>query len=148
MSTITKSVDVDVPVTTAYNQWTQMESFPRFMSNVESVEQRDDTTMHWVVDIGGVRREFDAHIDSQSPDDHVSWSALGELVHEGRVDFEPLGPTQTRVNVTMRWEPEGFTENVGDALGIDDRVVESDLQRFKELIEERGVEEGAWRGEI
>lgn len=148
MSTITKSIDVDVPISTAYNQWTQMESFPEFMSNVESVVQKDDTHMHWVISVAGVEREFDAVISSQKPDDHIHWSATGEVDHEGRVEFENLGPNQTRINVSMRWEPEGFVEKAGDVMGIDDSVVENDLKRFKDLIEDRGVEEGGWREKV
>jgi len=146
--TLTAEVEVDVPVSTAYNQWTQLEEFPRFLSDVKEVRQLDDEFTHWVVSVGGVQREFDATIVDQAPDDHVAWQSVDEPVHGGRVSFEPQGPERTRVSLQMMWEPETLFEKAGAALGLDERRVEMDLERFKEFIEHRGAETGEWRGEI
>lgn len=148
MTTITSDIDVDVPVRTAYEQWTQFESFPEYLSGVEEVKQLGDALTHWVVNVGGVRREFDARIVDQVPDDHIAWSSVGEVRQEGRVTFRPLDGGGTRVELTMAWEPETFTEKAGAALGVDDMIVKRDLQRFKEFIEERHFPTGAWRGEV
>ncbi|WP_084039885.1 SRPBCC family protein [Demequina sp. NBRC 110053] len=148
MTTAQSTIDVDVPLSTAYNQWTQLESFPHFMSGVESVTQLDDARTHWVTSIGGVTREFDAQITDQVPDDHVTWHSVGELDQGGTVAFEPVGPETTRVSLTLDWDPSGFAEKAGAALQIDDGLVRGDLERFKKFIEERGTEEGGWRGEI
>ncbi|WP_309105237.1 SRPBCC family protein [Microbacterium sp.] len=148
-TTVTASIDVDVPVRVAYDQWTQFESFPEFLGGVESVTQLDDTMTHWVVSVGGVKREFDADISDQVPDDHVSWRAVGgEVVHNGRVSFTTQGADSTRVDLAIEWEPQGFIEKAGAALQIDDAQVKSDLKRFKEYIEHRQSPDGAWRGEI
>ena len=149
MASVTETIDVDVPVTTAYNQWTQFESFPEFLSFVESVNQIDDTTTHWRVKIGGAEREFDATITEQHPDERVAWrSTTGESKHAGVVTFHKLSETSSRVTVQLDWDPEGFVETAGAALGVDDRSVKKDLGRFKEFIESRGGETGAWRGDV
>jgi uncharacterized membrane protein len=148
MAQITESIDVRVPVTTAYNQWTQFEEFPRFMEGVESVQQLDDTHVHWVAEIGGKREEWDAEITEQHPDERVAWTARGGKGNAGVVTFHRLNDDETRVTVQMDWEPEGVVENVGTALGFDDRQVSKDLGRFKDLIEQRGSETGAWRGDV
>jgi len=148
MAQITESIDVAVPVRTAYNQWTQFEEFPRFMDGVESVQQLDDTRLRWVAEIGNKREEWDAEITEQNPDERVAWKANGGKGNAGVVTFHPLNDEETRVTVQMDWEPEGVIENVGTALGFDDRQVSKDLDRFKELIESRGQESGAWRGEV
>jgi uncharacterized membrane protein len=150
MSTIiTADVDVDVPVRTAYDQWTQFESFPEFLDGVDEVTQVGDTMTHWVVSLGGVRREFDAQIFDQVPDQHVAWrSTGGEVLHRGRVDFRPEVDGRTHVELTMEWEPETFTEKAGAALAIDDMLVARDLRRFKDFIETRERPTGAWRGEV
>jgi uncharacterized membrane protein len=149
MSTITESVDVDVDVTTAYNQWTQFESFPRFMEGVEQIRQADDTHTHWKVRIGGVTREFNATITEQHPDERVAWRSDSGPEHAGVITFHRLGDVRTRVTAQMDIDPEGFVENVADKLGILDRRVKGDIQRFKEFIEERGSREtGAWRGDV
>jgi uncharacterized membrane protein len=147
-TTLTASIDVDVPVRVAYNQWTQFESFPEFLSGVESVKQLGDTMTHWRVSIAGVEREFDAEIADQVPDDHVSWRSVGEVMHRGRVEFTPEGPDETRVDLEIEWEPEGFVEAAGAALQLDDLQVKKDLARFKEFVEDRERATGAWRGEI
>ncbi len=148
-TTVTASTDVDVPVRVAYDQWTQFESFPEFLGGVESVTQLSDTLTHWVVSIGGVKREFDAEISDQVPDDHVSWRAIGgEVVHNGRVSFTTQGADSTRVDLAIEWEPQGFVEKAGAALQLDDAQVKNDLKRFKEYIEHRATPDGAWRGEI
>jgi uncharacterized membrane protein len=149
MAQIQQSVDVEVPVSTAYNQWTQFESFPQFMSGVESITQLDDTRLHWVTDIAGVEREFDAEITEQHPDERVAWaSTSGEAKHAGVVTFHRLDDAKSRVMVQIDWEPTGVAEKVGSAVNIDEHRVKGDLERFKEFIEARGHESGAWRGDV
>ena len=147
-TTITSAIDVNVPVSTAYEQWTQFETFPEYLTGVEEVKQLDDTTTHWVVNIGGVRREFDARIVDQVPDDHVTWRSQTEVTHEGRVSFRAAQDGGTTVELAMDWKPETFAEKAGAALQIDDMIVKRDLQKFKEFIEERRLPTGAWRGEV
>jgi uncharacterized membrane protein len=148
VNTITEIVDVDVPVTTAYNQWTQFESFPEFMENVERIEQIDPTHTHWVTKVGGATREFDATITEQHPDERVAWRSDDGPDHAGVVTFHRLGDSKTRVTAQMEIDPEGFVENVADKLGILDRRVKADMKRFKEFIERRGGETGGWRGDV
>ena len=148
MSTVQKSIEVEVPVTTAYDQWTQFESFPHFMEGVEKVEQITDTRTHWVTKVAGTTREFDAEITEQVPDKRIAWRAVDGPDQGGVVMFEPVDAGTTRVLVEMDFEPEGATEKAGDALGVIDRRVKGDLDRFKEFIEGRGVETGAWRGQV
>jgi uncharacterized membrane protein len=148
VKTIRESIEVDVPANTAYKQWTQFEEFPKFMEGVESVRQLDDTHLHWVAEVGGKKREWDAEIAKQSPDQKIAWRAVEGNGPNGIVEFEPLGEDKTLVTVEMAYEPEGLTEQLGSAVGIDSRQVEEDLDRFKQLIEARGVETGAWRGEV
>ena len=148
MASVTESIEVDVPVSVAYNQWTQFEEFPSFMEGVESVKQIDDTRLHWVAEIGGKRHEWDAEITHQEPDRRVAWRARDGKYNSGEVTFEPLGPTRTKLRVDMSYDAEGLVESLGSALGADDRRVKGDLERFKEFIESRVVETGAWRGEV
>jgi uncharacterized membrane protein len=148
MARVEESIDVNVPVSTAYNQWTQFEEFPSFMDGVKSVKQIDDTRLHWVADIGGNTEEWDAEIVEQQPDRKISWRALDGHRSSGTVLFEPLGDNQTRINVVLEHETEGLTEALGSALGGDSRKVKDDLERFKEFVESRGTETGAWRGEV
>jgi uncharacterized membrane protein len=148
MAELKESVEVDVPVSTAYNQWTQFEEFPQFMENVESVTQLDDTHLRWVAEIGGKREEWKAEITHQEPDKVIAWRSLEGRENSGRVEFEPAGPDRTRIEVTMTWEPEGLVEAAADKIGVSDRAVKVDLERFGQLIESRGVESGAWRGEV
>jgi uncharacterized membrane protein len=148
MGAIREAIEVNVPVTTAYNQWTQFEDFPQFMEGVESVKQLDDTHVRWVVEIAGKRHEWEAEITHQEPDRLVAWRATDGKDNAGQVTFEPLGDERTRVDVEMSYEAEGFVEELGGAVGLDERRVKGDLERFKELIESRGQETGAWRGEV
>jgi uncharacterized membrane protein len=149
MSTVKEAVDVDVPVHTAYNQWTQFEQFPHFMEGVENVTQLDDRHNHWTTKIGGVRREFDTEIVDQLPDERITWRSVdGDTRQRGSVRFEPLDTTRTRVELTMEVEPTGVAEKGADVLGVIDRRVKGDLRRFKDYIEEIGGETGAWRGRI
>jgi uncharacterized membrane protein len=148
MARVEESIEVNVPVSTAYNQWTQFEEFPEFMEGVESVKQIDDTHLRWVAEIGGQRHEWSAEIVEQKPDKMVAWRALEGHDNSGTVTFEPLDQNRTRINVVMEHETEGLTETLGSALGADSRRVKGDLERFKELVESRGVETGAWRGEV
>lgn len=148
MSTITESVDVQVPVSTAYDQWTQFESFPKFMEGVEEVRQIDDTHTHWVTEIAGVKREFDATITEQHPDERVAWKSDAGPEHAGVITFHRLEDNLTRVTAQMDIDPEGFVEQAADKLGILGHRVKGDMKRFKEFIEERGTETGAWRGDV
>ena len=147
-STVEETIEVAVPVSTAYNQWTQFEEFPSFMDGVESVRQLDDTHVHWVAQIGGKRHEWDAEITEQRPDQRVAWRATDGKANEGEVTFEPVDGGRTRVSLRLSYEAEGLAETLGSAVGVDSRRVKADLQRFKELIESRGQESGAWRGEV
>ena len=148
MSTIEESIEVEVPVRTAYNQWTQFEEFPRFMEGVERVDQLDDERLHWVAEIGGRKREWDAKISEQTPDQRVAWHAEGETKHAGVVTFHRLDDSRSRIMLQMEFEPTDFVEKLGDAAGVVRRRVKRDLERFKDFIEEHGRETGAWRGEI
>ena len=148
MARVEESIEVNVPVSTAYNQWTQFEEFPEFMEGVESLKQIDDTHLRWVAEIGGQRHEWTAEIVEQKPDKMVAWRALEGHDNSGTVTFEPLDQNRTRINVVVEHETEGLTETLGSALGADSRRVKGDLERFKELVESRGAETGAWRGEV
>ena len=148
MARIEESTVVEVPVSTAYNQWTQFEEFPKFMDAIESVTQIDDTHLRWVAEIGGKREEWMAEIVEQQPDRKIAWKAEGGHHNSGTVGFESLGDNQTRVNVVMEHETEGLTETLGSALGMDSRKVKGDLERFKELVESGGTDSGAFRGEV
>lgn len=148
MASITKSIDVAVPVRTAYDQWTQFESFPHFMEGVDSVQQLDDTHLHWKATINGKTTEWDAEITEQQPDQRVAWHSTTGQPNAGVVTFHRLSDDQTRVTLQMEWQPEGVTENIGSALGFDDRQVDGDLKRFKQFVEERGAPTGAWRGSV
>jgi uncharacterized membrane protein len=148
VSTVEKTIDVDVPIRAAYNQWTQFEEFPQFMEGVERVEQLNDTMTHWVTRVAGVTREFDAQIVQQQPDRVVHWRAVKGPRQEGEVLFEVIDPEHTRVKLHMEFDPEGLVEKAADALHLVARRAEADLERFKRFIEERGVETGAWRGKV
>jgi uncharacterized membrane protein len=149
MTTITESIDVDVPVTRAYNQWTQFESFPQFMEGVEEVRQLSDTKTHWVVKVAGSAREFDATITEQEPDERVAWRSEDGPNHAGVITFHRLGDDKSRVTAQMDIDPEGFVENVADKLGVLNLRVKGDLKNFKKFIESRGGDEtGAWRGDV
>jgi hemerythrin superfamily protein/carbon monoxide dehydrogenase subunit G len=148
MTKVERSIEVDVPISTAYNQWTQFEEFPRFMGGVQQVEQLDDRTLRWVAQIAGVRREWNATILEQLPDRKVAWAATEGATNAGAVTFQPVGPGRTQVTLQLDYEPEGLVEKAGDAAGLVQRQVTADLDRFKEYIESRGVESGGWRGEV
>jgi uncharacterized membrane protein len=146
--TVEEQIEIDVPVSTAYNQWTQFEEFPKFMEGVERVEQLDDTLLHWVGTVAGKRAEWDAKILEQEPDRKISWKSVGGKETQGTVIFEEAGPSRTKVRLQMRYQPEGIREKVGAVAGLDKRRIRGDLERFQELIEQRGGETGAWRGEV
>ncbi|MFS8494498.1 MAG: SRPBCC family protein [Actinomycetes bacterium] len=148
MGDVTETIDVDRDVRTVYNQWTQFEEFPRFMEGVDRVQQIDDRHLHWEVDIVGVDREFDAEITEQTPDQRIAWRSRTGVDQGGVVTFHPLNDEQTRVTLQLTFEPEGLVEQAGDTLGLVAARVEGDLKRFKEFIESRGSETGAWRGEV
>jgi uncharacterized membrane protein len=145
---IESSIEVAVPVSAAYNQWTQFEEFPRFMDGVEEVRQLGDTRLHWVASVGGRRAEWDAKILEQHPDRQISWISEDGKKNRGTVTFESLGEDRTLVRLSLGYQAEGFVEAVGSAAGLDRRRIEGDLVRFKELIEARGTETGAWREDI
>jgi uncharacterized membrane protein len=148
MSSVTESIDVDVAVSTVYNQWTQFESFPQFMGGVDEITQLDDTHTHWKTTIGGVHREFDTEITEQHPDERVAWKSTDGTSHAGVITFHRLAQAKTRVTAQIDWEPEGLVEKAGAVAGVDDRQVKKDLARFKEFIESRDGESGSWRGDV
>jgi uncharacterized membrane protein len=145
---VTKTVLVNVPVSRAYNQWTQFEEFPRFMSGVQSVTQLDDERLDWVAEIAGVRRQWQAKILEQVPDRKVAWAATEGATNAGSVTFEDLGGGQTSVTLVLEYEPEGLVEKAGDALHVVERQAEGDLERFKQFIESEEYATGAWRGSV
>ena len=148
MSTIEKSIEVNVPVRTAYNQWTQFEEFPRFMEGVKEVTQLDATHLHWKAAIAGQDKEWDAEITEQTPDQRVAWTSRGGTINGGVVTFHRLSDARSKVMLQLEYAPQGLVENVGDALGVVSSRVQGDLKRFKEFIEKRGRETGAWRGQV
>ena len=145
MARVKKSVEVEVPVSTAYNQWTQFEEFPSFMEGVKAVTQLDDRRLRWTAEVAGREKSWDAEIQEQVPDQKIIWRSLGDDENAGVVTFEPVGAGTSRVNLEMSYDPDGFVESVGDALGFMSRRVEGDLKRFKNFIEDRGAETGAYR---
>jgi len=148
MSMIEEGIEVNVPVRTAYNQWTQFEEFPRFMEGVERVDQIDDKTLRWRANVGGVEREWTAQITEQTPDNRIAWHSTSGAKNAGVVTFHRLSDDRSRVMLQLEYTPEGVTETAGDALGLLRRRVRGDLERFKAFIEKRGSETGAWRGNI
>ncbi|MFG3055368.1 SRPBCC family protein [Kitasatospora sp. NPDC048239] len=149
MSKVKESIDVDVPLHSAYNQWTQFEDFPRFMQGVEEVRQTDDRHCHWTTKVAGARREFDTEIVDQLPDERISWRTVGGDVQQlGVVTFQRLDDAHTRVSLAMDFEPHGMAEKAGAMFGVLDRQVKGDLKRFKGFIEEQGRESGGWRGRL
>lgn len=148
MSKVEESITVDVPVTTAYNQWTQFESFPHFMEGVVRVEQVSDTLTHWKAKVAGQEREFDAQITEQHPDERIAWRSLEGPRQAGVVTFHRLSDGHAKVMLQLDYEPEGLVEKAGDTMGVVRRRVKGDLERFKEYIESRGAETGAWRGDV
>jgi uncharacterized membrane protein len=148
MSYIEKAIEINVPVKAAYNQWTQFEEFPRFMEGVKEVQQLDDTHLHWKAEIAGKEKEWNAEITEQIPDQRIAWTSVAGAWTGGTVTFHPLSDQTSKVLLRLEYEPQGFVENVGDAAGFVTRRVEGDLERFKEYIERRGQETGAWRGTI
>ena len=145
---IDKSIEVEVPLSTAYNQWAQFEEFPRFMEGVKQVRQLDDKRLEWIAEIGGRSVTWLAEITSQEPDLRIGWRSIGGAANSGVVNFEALGPSRTRVRLNLQFAPEGAVESAGGALGVVSKRVAGDLERFKQYIEARGRETGAWRGEI
>ena len=145
---VVDEIEVDVPVTTAYNQWTQFEEFPQFMEGVDEVRQLDDTLLHWAATVAGKHAEWDARIVEQEPDRRISWESTDGRRTRGTVTFEEVAPERTRIHLTMSYVAEGPLERAGSAAGLDERRIHGDLERFKELVEGRGEESGAWRGEI
>jgi uncharacterized membrane protein len=148
MERIEKTVEVDCPVRTVYNQWTQFEDFPKFMAGVKSVRQLDDTRLHWQAEVWGKDKEWEAEITEQTPDQRISWRSTDGARNAGTVRFESLGPDRTLVRLAMAYEPEGVIENAGDMLGAMDSQVKTSVEDFKKFIESRGQETGAWRGAV
>ena len=148
MERIEKSVEVDCPVRTVYNQWTQFEDFPNFMAGVKEVRQIDDTHLHWNAEVWGKNEEWDAEITEQTPDERISWRSVGGSQNAGTVRFEPLGPDRTRVRLVMAYEPDGAVESAGSKLGLMESQVQDSVDDFKKFIESRRQETGAWRGEV
>ncbi len=148
MATVHESIEIDAPVRAAYDQWTQFESFPDFMEGVKEVRQIDDTHLHWVAEIAGKQEEWQAEITEQVPDERIAWRSVSGKGNAGIVTFEPLADARTRVTVDIEHDAEGLVEKVGSALGVDDRRVKGDLERFSQLMEVRGAQAGGWRGEV
>ncbi len=148
MSVIEKSIELNVPVKTAYNQWTQFEEFPRFMEGVEQVRQIDDKHLHFKASIGGKQKEWDAVITEQIPDQRIAWMSQGGAKNGGMVSFSQVSENKSKLNLRLEYEPEGAVEKTGDTIGVVTGRVEGDLQRFKDFIESRGQETGAWRGKV
>ena len=148
METIEKSIEVECPLRTVYNQWTQFEEFPRFMKGIKKVTQLDDQRLRWEAEIGGKHKEWDARITDQVPDQVIAWKSEGGEYNTGAVNFRAISQNRTRINLQLTYDPEGIVEKTGDALGVVSNRVEGDLERFKEFIENRRQETGAWRGTI
>jgi uncharacterized membrane protein len=148
METITKSIAVEKPLSMVYNQWTQFEQFPRFMEGIKKVTQMDDQRLHWEAEIGGKTKEWDARIVDQVPDHVIAWESEGGENNSGAVEFSVISPNQTRIDLRITYDPQGFAESAGDALGLVSSKVQGDLERFKEFIEDRNQETGAWRGNV
>ena len=148
MSEIVEAIDVDVPVRTAYDQWTQFETFPEFMEGVKSVQQLDDQTLEWKAEIAGREKTWKARITEQTPDERIAWTATDGAHNAGVVTFHRLGEGRSRVTLQLDVDPEGPIENVGDALGLVKGRVKGDMERFKDFIEGRQPETGAWRGRV
>jgi uncharacterized membrane protein len=148
MPTVEETIEVRQPVRTVYNQWTQFEDFPEFMEGVERVVQLDDTRLHWVAEIAGAKREWDAEIVDQKPDQRVAWRSISGAENAGVVTFRPVGSDATQVTLKLDYDPEGLVEAAGEKLGFVHKRAEGDLKRFKQFIESRGTETGAWRGEV
>jgi len=148
MSLIEKSIEVNVPVKTAYNQWTQFEEFPKFMEGVEQVKQITDKRLHWKANIAGKAEEWDAEITEQIPDQRIAWTSKGGAMNTGLVIFSPLSDAKSKLTLQMEYVPNGPIEKTGDAMGLVTRRVEGDLKRFKDFIESRGRETGEWRGTV
>jgi len=147
-TTVEKSVQVNAPISAVYNQWTQFEEFPQFMGGVKDVHQHDDQRLHWTAEIAGVKREWEATILEQVPDQKIAWAATEGATNAGAVFFSAVGPDQTTVRLSLEYEPEGLVEQAGDALDIIEKRAEADLEKFKQLIESRGTATGGWRGEV
>ncbi len=147
-TTVEQTIEVHMPIETAYNQWTQFEEFPRFMEGVEQVRQLDDVRLHWKAEIAGVTREWDAEITEQSSEERVSWTSTGGARNAGVVTFHRLDDSLTRIMLQLEWEPGDAAEKIADWTGFVTQRVKDDLRRFKEFIERRGTETGAWRGEV
>jgi uncharacterized membrane protein len=145
---VEESIELNVPVSTAYNQWTQFEEFPKFMDSVQEVKQLDDTHLHWRAEVAGKPKEWDAEITEQIPDERIAWRSTGGVQNAGVVTFHKIGENRTKVMLQMDYQPETFQEKVGDALGGVKLTAKGNLKRFKELVERRGVETGAWRGTV
>jgi uncharacterized membrane protein len=148
MSVVEKTVEVQCPLSQVYNQWTQFETFPRFMEGVEEVKQLDDTHLHWHAEIAGVDREWDAEITDQVPDRKIAWRSITGPENGGTVTFQQVDPQRTRVTLRMEYDPKGFVEKAADMIGVIERRIEGDMKRFRDFIEERGQETGAWRGDV
>lgn len=148
MATVNSTIDVDAPISTVYNQWTQFESFPQFMTGVESIVQKSDTLTDWSVSIAGVEREFEAEITEQHPDERIAWTSVSGEEQSGVVTFHRLEADVTRISLQLTWTPQGVVEKIGALLQVDDIQIDRDLKKFKNLIENNGFESGAWRGDV
>lgn len=148
MHTVSSDIDINAPIRSVYNQWTQFEDFPAFMWGVEDVKQVSDSILAWRVSVAGVNREFTTEITEQLPDERIAWKSTSGPQHAGVVTFHRLNDDETRVRLQLDWEPEGFVEHAGAILQLDDAQVRADLEKFSQLMNSNGFETGAWRGSI
>ena len=148
VSSIEESIEINVPVRSAYNQWTQFEEFPKFMKNVLEIRQLDDKHLHWRAKVGLEEKEWDAEITEQIPDKRIAWRSVSGPRNGGVATFHKISDNVTRIMLQMDYEPDGALEKLGDAMGAVRMEARTGLQSLKEMLEQRGSETGAWRGKI
>lgn len=148
MSTIERSIEVEVPASKAYDFWTQFERFPSFMEGVEDVQQFGDRTLRWRANLWGKTEEWTAEITEQIPDKRIAWRSTSGAPNAGVVTFHRLTDDRAKVMLQLDFEPEGAVEKIGDALGVATRRVERDLEEFKKHVESPAHDVEGWRGEI
>jgi uncharacterized membrane protein len=148
MATVEKTIEVDVPVSRVYNQWTQFEEFPRFMEGIKEVTQVDDRHLRWCAEVGGKEERWEAEITSQIPDEKIAWRSISGIQNNGIVTFTDVDGAHTQVHLRIEYKTEGMVEAIGDMFGAVDRTVEGSLERFKSFIESRDGATGEWRGLI
>jgi uncharacterized membrane protein len=144
---IEQHADIAASLDVVYNQWTQFEMFPQITKGADRVHQAEDDSVEWSSKIGPSRREWQAHITEQVPDQRIAWESDGVRM-KGVVTFHRLADELTRVLVQIEYDPSGPVEHVGNLLRVQRRRVKRDLRLFKHFVELRGEATGAWRGEL